>query len=270
MTQHKDDAHTDDNVHNAHEYDDTSQEEREDDEPTTDDNTPEYDRLNIPVTHDDAGVKLMGEALRHDALLKQNKENLSNLKKQTRLTILLATVLVLCLLMLSASIFMLASVPKNRIINTVDNAVICEAMPTDSPLFASQTITAFAVEGALGLHSFNFLNADDQLKYILESYFTREGRVSISQVLKSNNMVNDVKASASIMKAKLVGEAVIVESSDTHWIVQFPIEIGIYGASTTPRQTYRRNVKVKVVPTLKSKVNARGLGIDKIEMRGAN
>lgn len=226
----------------------------------------ETEQVQVPVAGNDKGVAYLDEASNNYVLLQQHQDNIARLKRLTNISMILALAVLVLGIFLIVLIVMFANTPKNRIVNTMDNTAICEVLPENNPYYTPQSITAFAQEAVVALHSFNYRNSDEQLKYVLESYFTKEGRASISQTLAQNNLVNDVVSAAKILEAHATSAPILLESNDKYWIVQFDMQISLYGGSHQQEQSYNRTVKVTVVPTLRSSMNARGLGVSKVEM----
>lgn len=169
--------------------------------------------------------------------------------------------------------FLFASYPKYRTVQTVDNSVICEIDPKDNPALTDAAIQDFARSAVLAAYSFDYASYRDQLEYATTRYFTSEGRAAFNRALRSSGSLNHIISNNLIMKTFVTSAAQIEDkgidgnTGQAYWVVRMPVTTEFYTGGSKPADTQKFVAQVRVVSTTRDALNTKGIGVHSLTLR---
>ncbi|MFB6349993.1 DotI/IcmL family type IV secretion protein [Moraxella sp. ZJ142] len=185
----------------------------------------------------------------------------------------LMAMLVTCLLciLLVAMLTAFSYYPKRTYIATMDNTAVCSVNPQDNPNITDSTITEFAKNAVSTLYTIDYINYPTQIEQTMTRYFTSQGRVDQVAAFQASGILDTLSNRALTLRASTrnaprIEEKGLTSDGKPYWVVRFPMVIDVYSGSTTPKETQRHLVTVRLRADTASAANPTGLGILAVAM----
>lgn len=203
---------------------------------------------------------------------RENFDLREKVRKERRFNILTLMGLVVCLAIIAILLYMFTVYPKYRVVQTVDNSVICEIDPSDNPQLTDVAIQDFAKTAVLSAYSFDYVNYRDQINNATTRYFTPDGRAAFNTALRSSGSLDHIIANNLIMKSMTLQSPQIEEKGldsrgKPYWIVRMPIATEFYTGTAKAADVQSFVAQVRVVNTQRDAFNPRGLGVLSMTLR---
>lgn len=206
-------------------------------------------------------------------IVRDNHDLRANLQKERKLFGVLLVALISSLALIALLLFLFASFPKYKTVQTIDNSVICEIDPKNNPALTDAAIQDFARSAVLAAYSFDYASYRDQLDYATTRYFTSEGRTAFNKALRASGSLNHIISNNLIMKTVVTSAAQIeqrgIDSSTgrAFWIVRMPVTTEFYTGGSKPADVQRFVAQVRVVTTDRDALNTKGVGVHSLTLR---
>lgn len=225
----------------------------------------------IRASDEDQGSLEFAAQMGLQSTIRENKA-LTNRLEANRKQLFFSLGVNICLGILVALMFIgFLSYPKTKYIATKDNAAICEVYPSDNPNITDATISEFGKDAILDLYTFDYVNHEKQINDVLTRYFTPIGRKATVEALSRAGTIdyvteNALTFKASAMNAVRIEQKAVNSDGKDYWIIRFPMVLDIYSGKSTPIDTQRHLVTVRVVADTASVSNPNGLGVSSVTL----
>lgn len=198
--------------------------------------------------------------IRENARLNEDLRRADKARKRSAfVTIVLSGVLI-------SMIWAFMSYPKNKYIATMDNQAICPVDASNNPNITDVQIANFAQSAATQLYTMDYVNYPDQVEATLSRYFTSQGRVDAVASFEQAGTLTNVATNALTLRAGAthaprVEEKGIGSDGAPYWVVRFPMVLDIYSGASTPKESKRYIVSVRLRSDAANASNPTGLGV---------
>lgn len=198
--------------------------------------------------------------IRENARLNEDLRRADKARKRSAfVTIVLSGVLI-------SMIWAFMSYPKNKYIATMDNQAICPVDAANNPNITDVQIANFAQSAATQLYTMDYVNYPDQVEATLSRYFTSQGRVDAVASFEEAGTLTNVATNALTLRAGAthaprIEEKGIGSDGAPYWVVRFPMVLDIYSGESTPKESKRYIVSVRLRSDTASASNPTGLGV---------
>lgn len=198
--------------------------------------------------------------IRENARLNEDLRRADKARKRSAfVTIVLSGVLI-------SMIWAFMSYPKNKYIATMDNQAICPVDAANNPNITDVQIANFAQSAATQLYTMDYVNYPDQVESTLSRYFTSQGRVDAVASFEEAGTLTNVATNALTLRAGAthaprIEEKGIGSDGAPYWVVRFPMVLDIYSGESTPKESKRYIVSVRLRSDTASASNPTGLGV---------
>lgn len=203
--------------------------------------------------------------LRENARLHQNLLRADKARKRSAMvTLALSGVLI-------SMIWAFMEYPKNRYIATKDNQAICPVAALDNPNLNDSQIANFAQSAATQLYTLDYINYPDQVEATLSRYFTSQGRIDAVRSFDEAGTLTNIATyalttRAGAIHAPRVEEKGIADDGIPFWVVRFPMVLDIYSGTSTPKESKKYIVSVRLRSDAANANNPTGLGVLSINL----
>lgn len=203
--------------------------------------------------------------IRENARLNEDLRRADKARKRSAfVTIVLSGVLI-------SMIWAFMSYPKNKYIATMDNQAICPVDAANNPNITDVQIANFAQSAATQLYTMDYVNYPDQVEATLSRYFTSQGRVDAVASFEEAGTLTNVATNALTLRAGAthaprIEEKGIGSDGAPYWVVRFPMVIDIYSGESTPKESKRYIVSVRLRSDAANASNPTGLGVVTINL----
>ena len=198
--------------------------------------------------------------IRENARLNEDLRRADKARKRSAfVTIVLSGVLI-------SMLWAFMSYPKNKYIATMDNQAICPVDAANNPNITDVQIANFAQSAATQLYTMDYVNYPDQVEATLSRYFTSQGRVDAVASFEEAGTLTNVATNALTLRAGAthaprIEEKGIGSDGAPYWVVRFPMVLDIYSGESTPKESKRYIVSVRLRSDTASASNPTGLGV---------
>jgi intracellular multiplication protein IcmL len=180
----------------------------------------------------------------------------------TRLAIIFVQSVVIALLLYLAFV----RFPQKDFLWTSDAQAVCKAVKLDHATTHHAELAQFAMEAAIGLNSYDFLNYRRSLTQTAERYLTPRGRDQFLKAIDDNNIIDLVKRNYYVVTS-FVSDPPQIRDKGTKadvlfWNIEVPITI--WYASGQARIPENRVLTMTIVTVDPSPQNPKGIAIDNI------
>lgn len=194
------------------------------------------------------------------------------LRKERLFTIIGAIGITACVLIIGFLLYLFTVFPKYKVVQTIDNSVICEIKPANNPMLTEVAIQDFARQAVLSAYSFSYINYRDEIGNATTRYFTSEGRAAFNRALRVSGSLNHIITNNLIMKTSATSVAQIEEKGldnkgRQYWVVRMPIMTEFFTGSDKPADTQHFIAQVRITTTDRDAFNPKGLGVYSLTLR---
>lgn len=156
--------------------------------------------------------------------------------------------------------------PQREFLWTANAQAVCKAVKLDHASVHHATLTQFAMEAAIGLNSFDFLNYRRSLTLTTEQYLTPHGRDQYFKALDDTGIIDVIKKNYFTVSS-FVSDPPQIRNKGTKdqvpfWIIEVPITI--WYAAGQQRISENRTLTMTVITVDPSPQNSKGIAIDSI------
>jgi len=214
------------------------------------------------LAHDISSDNPSASVLREVARLQIDNANLIRKNLKVWSVVIILSISFIAVFSISFLLF-----PKNRYVNTSDNAAICTINPKDELSISDEDVMDFAKEGVLSSYSYDYVNYRSKINSAANHYFTTDGRKAYFNQLDASNNLERVIKGKLIQRVNTIQSPQVEERSENldWWIVQVPISIEFFsGGEPKPRTTLTYIASIRVVRIPPSKGKKLPIGIESV------
>lgn len=228
-----------------------------------------YDSLRMLVDE----VKLLGGiGSGFINVARENYDLREKIRKERRFSIISVVAICICLGLIALLLYLFAVYPKYKVVQTIDNSVICELKPENNPMLTDVAIQDFAKSAVLSAYSFNYINYRDEINNATTRYFTTEGRTAFNRALRTSGSLDHIISNNLIMKSIAISAPQIEEKGvdnkgRSYWIVRMPITTEFFTGQVKAADSQSFVAQVRVVTTDRDAFNPKGLGVYSLTLR---
>lgn len=228
-----------------------------------------YDSLRMLVDE----VKLLGGiGSGFINIARENYDLREKIRKERRFSIISVVAICICLGLIALLLYLFAVYPKYKVVQTIDNSVICELKPENNPMLTDVAIQDFAKSAVLSAYSFNYINYRDEINNATTRYFTTEGRTAFNRALRTSGSLDHIISNNLIMKSMAISAPQIEEKGvdnkgRSYWIVRMPITTEFFTGQVKAADSQSFVAQVRVVTTDRDAFNPKGLGVYSLTLR---